>query len=110
MSGALRILTWLILFAAALAIGAFAMHNHQAVTIDLWPLPVGEVRIAAFVLVMVAIFLGFMLGGLCAWIGGAASRRAARDKARALAMAQRELDETRARLPAPSAPPARARA
>jgi uncharacterized integral membrane protein len=82
-------------------LGAFAIHNHQSVSLDLWPLPLGEVKVAAFVLVLAAAFVGFILGGLCAWIGGATARRAAREKARALAGARRELEETRARLPAP---------
>ena len=99
----MKYLSWIIVIALALGLGAFAIHNHQAVSLDLWPLPLGEVKVAAFVLVLAAVFIGFIIGGLCAWIGGAASRRAARDKARALASARRELEETRARLPAPHA-------
>jgi hypothetical protein len=99
----LKILSWIIILALAFALGAFAIHNHQAIALDLWPLPFGEVKVAAFVLVLAAAFVGFILGGLCAWIGGAASRRAARGKARSLATTRRELEETRARLPAPPA-------
>ena len=99
----MKYLGWIIVVALAAVLGVFAIHNHQAISLDLWPLPVGEVRIAAFVLVMIAIFLGFVLGGLCAWIGGAAARRASREKARALSATRRELEETRARLPAPPA-------
>jgi uncharacterized integral membrane protein len=98
-----KYLRWIIILALALVLGAFAIHNHKAVTLDLWPLPFAEVRVAAFALVLAAAFVGFILGGLCAWIGGAASRRAARDKARALAATRRQLEETRQRLPAPSA-------
>lgn len=99
----MKYINWIVLIALAAVLGAFAIHNHQPVTLDLWPLPLTEVKVAAFVLVLAAVFLGFILGGLCAWIGGAASRRAARDKARALATARREIEETRARLPAPPA-------
>ena len=99
----MKYLSWIIIIALAAALGAFAIHNHHAVTLDLWPLPFGEVSVAAFVLVLAAAFIGFILGGLCAWIGGAASRRASREKARALASARRELEEKRARLPAPPA-------
>jgi hypothetical protein len=98
-----KILSWIIVLALAFGLGAFAIHNHQAISLDLWPLPFSEVKVAAFVLVLAAAFVGFILGGLCAWIGGAASRRAARAKARTLASTRRELDETRARLPAPPA-------
>jgi uncharacterized integral membrane protein len=98
-----KYLRWIIVIALALILGAFAIHNHQAVTLDLWPLPFAEVKVAAFILVMAAAFVGFILGGLIAWIGGAASRRAAREKARALATTRRELEATRQRLPAPSA-------
>lgn len=99
----MKIISWIIVLALAFALGAFAIHNHQAISLDLWPLPFGEVKVAAFVLVLAAAFVGFILGGLCAWIGGAAARRAARDKARALATTRRALEETRARLPAPPA-------
>ena len=98
----MKYLRWLIVLILALGLGAFAIHNHQLVTLDLWPLPYAEVKVAAFILVLAAAFVGFILGGLIAWIGGAASRRAARDKARALATTRRELEETRARLPAPA--------
>ncbi|MFO0986162.1 MAG: LapA family protein [Alphaproteobacteria bacterium] len=99
----MKYLGWIIVVALAAVLGVFAIHNHQAISLDLWPLPVGEVKVAAFVLVLVAAFVGFVLGGLCAWIGGAASRRASREKARALSATRRELEETRARLPAPPA-------
>ncbi len=97
----MKYLSWIIVIALALGLGAFAIHNHHVVSLDLWPLPLGEVKVAAFALVLAAAFIGFILGGICAWIGGAAARRAARDKARALATARRELEQKRARLPAP---------
>ena len=99
----MKYLSLIIVLVLAAVLGAFAIHNHQAVSLDLWPLPVGELKVAVFVLVLAAAFIGFILGGLCAWIGGAAQRRAARERARALASTRRELDETRARLPAPHA-------
>lgn len=99
----MKYISWIIVLVLAAALAAFAIHNHHAVPLDLWPLPLGEVKVAAFVLVLAAAFIGFILGGLCAWIGGAASRRASREKARALASTRRELEETRARLPAPPA-------
>ncbi len=99
----MKYLGWIIVIALAAALGVFAIHNHQAISLDLWPLPAGEVKVAAFVLVLIAAIAGFIAGGLCAWIGGAAGRRASREKARALATTRRELDETRARLPAPPA-------
>ena len=99
----MKYLSWIIILGLALALGAFAIHNHQSVSLDLWPLPLGEVRVAVFVLVLAAAFVGFILGGLCAWIGGAASRRAARQKVRALETERRKVEEIRARLPAPPA-------
>ncbi len=80
----MKYLGWIIVVALAAVLGVFAIHNHQAISLDLWPLPVGEVKVAAFVLVLVAAFVGFVLGGLGALIGGAAARRASREKARAL--------------------------
>lgn len=98
----MRYVNWIIVIALALILGAFAIHNHQPVVLDLWPLPLAEVKVAAFVLVLASAFVGFILGGLCAWIGGAASRRAARAKARELETERRKVEEMRARLPAPA--------
>lgn len=105
----MKYVTWVIVALAALLLAAFAIHNHQPVTLDLWPLPLGEVRIALFVLVLLAAFLGFLIGGVVAWFGGGATRRAARLRGRALAETRRQLDDVRrdasarVKLPAPAA-------
>lgn len=106
----MKLLIWLIVIAVAAVLAAFAINNYHTVPLDLWPLPYAEVKVAVFVLVLVAAFLGFVAGGIVAWFGGAAQRRRGRDRdrerARALAETRRELADTRAKLPAP--PPARA--
>ncbi len=98
----MKYFTWAIVAVAALLLTAFAIHNHQTVTLDLWPLPVGEIRIALFILVLAAAFIGFLIGGAVAWFGGGKMRRIARQRGRALSETRQQLDTVRARLPAPA--------
>ncbi len=99
---AVRLLLWALAVALALIMAAFAIHNHHRVALDLWPLPFAEVRVALFILVITAVLVGFLAGGIVAWFGGRSVRRLARQRGRALAATRRELDEARDKLPAPA--------
>ncbi len=103
MRTAVKLVGWALMVALALVMAAFAIHNYHRVTLDLWPLPFAEVRVALFILVLAAALIGFLAGGIVAWFGGRSVRRLARLRGRALHATRRELDETRAKLPAPTA-------
>ncbi len=61
----------------------FAVSNRTPVTLDFWPLPF-FLPTPLYLVVLAAAFLGFIFGGLVAWISaGSARGRARREKRRA---------------------------
>jgi uncharacterized integral membrane protein len=79
-----RILGWVIGIAVAIVAVVFAVHNHQVLTLDLWPVPF-ELTAPLFALVLAAVLVGLLLGWLFAWIGAGRWRRLARQRGRDLA-------------------------
>lgn len=74
-------LSWIILFPLAVLLIVFSVTNRNAVTIDLWPLPV-MIDVPLFALVFAALLMGVAWGGVSAWLNGGKARRAARMKTR----------------------------
>lgn len=102
----MRVVFWLATILAALLLGLFTIANVQVVDVRFWPLL--DVSAPLFLVVLVGMLAGFVIGALVAWAGGGKRRRAARDTARRLAALERELAATQARLAAPhDAAPAR---
>jgi len=87
---ALRTFRWVLIGLAALALIIFAVDNRQVVTVSLWPLPI-EASAGLYLVVLVTLFAGFLLGELIAWMNGHRWRREARLKARRIEELEREL-------------------
>jgi uncharacterized integral membrane protein len=96
----LRLRHWLATLLAAFILVIFALSNLQPVQVAFWPLPI-EIETRLFVVVLLAMALGFFLGEGLAWLGGRRSRREARQRARRIEALERELGATQAQL-APS--------
>jgi uncharacterized integral membrane protein len=79
-----RFLGWVIGVVIAIVAVVFAVHNHQVLTLDLWPVPF-ELTAPLFALVLAAVLVGLLLGWLFAWIGAGRWRRLARQRGRDLA-------------------------
>lgn len=61
----------------------FAVSNRTPVTLDFWPLPF-FLPTPLYLVVLAGTFLGFIFGGLVAWISaGSARSKARREKRRA---------------------------
>ncbi len=89
-----RLFSWIIMVAVALAVVAFSVSNRAAVVLDFWPLPfASEHRV--FAVVLVSIVAGFVLGGLVARISGGKRRRRARAMARRAKSAEAEVARLR---------------
>ncbi len=88
-------LGWIL--AAAFALGAifFAVLNREAVTLDLWPIPI-EIAAPLYLFTFGVLLFGFLLGLFAFWMASAPARRELR-------RLRRELAE-RARQGPPSAP------
>jgi uncharacterized integral membrane protein len=65
-----------------LAIGViFAVVNREAVAVSLWPFAV-SVQAPLFLVILGALFVGFLLGGVASWAAAGGRRRAARGEHR----------------------------
>jgi len=83
----------------AIAIVLFVISNRDMVQISFFPLPApGPVPL--FVIGLGGLFVGFLCGGLVAWLSGHRWRRRAREEARALRRAEAENAALKRRLAA----------
>jgi uncharacterized integral membrane protein len=83
-----RLIFWLLVLVLSLVIIVFAVLNREPIELDLWvyqtpPIP-------AFVLTLIGIFIGFIWGGIVAWISAGRYRRRIRDLRRHVEADERE--------------------
>ena len=100
----MRLIHWIVTLPVALVAVLFAVSNREGVTVTLWPLPV-RLEAPLYLVVLLALVAGFLVGELIAWINAGRARRLARERARRIEALERELFATQARLSA--TPPAR---
>ena len=91
----MRLLGWAIGILIAVVAVVFAIHNHQILTLDLWPVPF-VLTAPLFALVLAAALVGLLLGWLFAWIGAGRWRRLARQRGRDIAALKTTVAELRA--------------
>jgi uncharacterized integral membrane protein len=86
----LRTFRWVLIGLVALALVIFAVDNRQVVTVSLWPLPI-EASMGLYLVVLLTLLAGFLLGELIAWMNGHHWRRQARQKTKRIEELEREL-------------------
>jgi uncharacterized integral membrane protein len=105
----MRLFYWIFAGVLAAAAGLFALGNRGDVTVDFWPLgPALEMPL--FVALVGALYIGFALGAVIAWLGGGRARARARAATRRADALSREVVELKAKAsataPAAAVPPA----
>ena len=99
----------LILVPLAILMVMFAVANRGSVAISLDPFsanaPALTVHVPQFLLLLIALIIGVLVGGIAAWLRQSKWRRAARRLDRDLRSARAEAEETRRRLAAAQTPP-----
>ena len=93
----MRVVFWIIALPIVAIAMAFAVSNHDTVTISLWPLAY-RLDIPLYIAVTGALFVGFIVGLLYGWIGSLCARHRARSEAKQVAKLQAENDELRRKL------------
>lgn len=91
-----RILSWLIMAPALVAVVVFALNNKSPVALDLWPFSV-LVEMPLYLALLLALALGALAGGFAAWLGQGRVRANLRDQAYEGEVARRELAAERDR-------------
>jgi uncharacterized integral membrane protein len=89
-----RLLHWLVTLPAAVIAVIFAVANREAVSVSLWPLAPHDVPL--YLVVLLALLAGFLIGEFVAWVNGGETRRLARERVRRIAALERELAATQA--------------
>jgi uncharacterized integral membrane protein len=103
----MRLIHWIVTLPAAILLVVFAVSNREAVTVAFWPLP-AQLDAPLYLVVLLAMLAGFLIGEFVAWINGGRARRLARERARRIEALERELAATQANLATPPSPPSRA--
>jgi lipopolysaccharide assembly protein A len=88
---------WLVTLIAAVVLIPFAIANRATVSLGMWPFPF-MLEIPVYLLILLTLFAGFILGAACAWIAGHGLRRERRRRRRRVEALERELAATQARL------------
>ncbi len=86
----MRTFRWILIGLVALALIIFAIDNRQTVTVSLWPLPI-EASMGLYLVVLLTLLFGFLLGELIAWMNGHHWRRQTRLKTKRIEELEREL-------------------
>lgn len=89
-----RILSWLIMIPAFIAVVVFALNNKTVVALDLWPFGF-QVEMPIYLALLLALVAGVLLGGVSAWLGQGRVRSALREQTYAGEVARRELNVER---------------
>jgi lipopolysaccharide assembly protein A len=86
--------TWIVTIPVTVVVVLFTIGNLTDVTINLWPLP-WTILAPLYLIVLVCLLIGFIVGGVVAWVSGGRRRRRTRQIADHSAMLARQLDELR---------------
>ena len=99
----------IILIPLAILMVMFAVANRGSIPISLDPFsanaPALTVHVPLFLLLLIALIVGVLAGGIAAWLRQSKWRRAARRLDRELRTARAETEDARRRLAAAQAPP-----
>jgi uncharacterized integral membrane protein len=100
---AVRLISFAISFPITVIVILFAISNREMVPMRLWPLP-GEIEAPLYILVLICVALGFLLGSGITWAGelghknrAARAERKAEDLERELSVMRIREEEIRAR-------------
>jgi uncharacterized integral membrane protein len=91
-----RYLTWIVTLPLTLIVVSFAISNRETASLALWPLP-GSIDLPVFVVALVPLALGIVIGGLIDWLMQAGHRRQERRLKRQVGQLEGEVKEVRTR-------------
>ncbi len=86
----MKFIFWIVLLVVAVVFIAFSVTNRSVVTVDLWPSPY-SIDMPLFGVALVALFIGFIWGGIIAWVYGGKTRERVRNMYRRAESDKRDL-------------------
>ncbi len=98
----MKIFFWILGLPFILAIVVFALSNRGSTDLGLWPL-LDPIPIPVYAAVLSAAVIGFLAGGIFAWISGGKHRRQGRGHRRQARWLEKENQDLRKQLAAAEA-------
>jgi uncharacterized integral membrane protein len=95
---ALKPIHWLVTLPSAVVLTVFAISNRETVELSFWPLP-AILSAPLYLIILLLMLLGFLIGELVAWINGRHWRREARRQRDRADRLERELAAIQAGSP-----------
>lgn len=92
----MRLITWIVGMTVAVLSVSFAVSNREAVAITLWPFPFA-LDIGLYIVVLIGVIAGFLVGCLLTWVAGGKHRRRVRRQRAEIKSLEGELDTLRTR-------------
>ncbi|HYN38167.1 MAG TPA: LapA family protein [Rhodospirillales bacterium] len=93
-----RVLFWIAVIPLFLVVVVFSVTNHATTVLSLWPVLTEPVPFPVYGIALVALFLGFVWGGIVSWFQNGRNRRRIRELQRQSEAEQREMALLRDRL------------
>lgn len=94
-----RVFSWLAMVVVGVAIILFALTNSHKTMLSLKPIFEYETpQLPFYLFILAAVFVGFVAGGLVAWISGGRARRRARAMGRHIERLEQESTEMQAQI------------
>lgn len=88
-------LTWLVTLPLAVVIVVFAIYNRASVPVDPWPLG-ATITLPLYLVVLGALIIGFVAGGLVHWLSSGAQRQRVRQARSRIVELEKELSKVQA--------------
>ena len=96
----LRIIRWVVGVPIAIFVIAFAVANRQWTRLSLDPFssesPILSIPMPIWMLFIVGIFIGLLVGWVTCWLGQSKHRKLARERGREIALLQNEIENSKA--------------
>ena len=86
----MRWLSWILMIPLAATVIVFSISNRAVTTVDLWPFGY-SIELPVFGIVLTNLLLGFVLGGIVAWLSNSKKRSQARVAKKDAVSARSEL-------------------
>ncbi|WP_119460882.1 LapA family protein [Rhodospirillaceae bacterium SYSU D60014] len=88
--------SWIFTVPVTAIVVLFAITNRSLATLSFWPLP-WEMNLPIYLIILSALFVGFMLGAVVAWLSGGRRRRQTRQLAEQVRAQSRQIAELQRR-------------
>ncbi len=88
----LRIISWIIGLPVLIAVITFAVSNRQVVDLSLWPTSI-EFQLSIATTIIIAMFLGYILGAFFTWAFSGKTRRELRKEKKGHKIAEKDKEK-----------------